>query len=121
MSRLIQTKFEDSVCRRCGRTLEKGETCNYAKPIGVWCLVPCKEFEPLEGDQALALAVLEKLEREERLKPFTLGILERYRVTGQIAMTHVECLLPQDREWREAKRAELMGANATEVLDADHR
>jgi len=107
MSREIHTRFEDSVCVRCGRVLEKGELCNYAKPIGVWCLEQCRELPLPEGDTLLALRVLERLEREERLNGFTLGILERYRVTGKIAMSHVECLLPQDTPRREAKRIEL--------------
>src|SRR5215467_5430979 len=94
MARIIATRFEDSTCKRCGRRLDKGELCNYAKPIGVWCLEQCVEFEKPTGDLKRAVDVLERLERENRLVGFTQGLLEVYRVTGGLSQRRIDSILP---------------------------
>ena len=93
MARIIRTRFEDSTCKRCGRQLAKGELCHYAKPIGVWCITQCKEFPEPTGDLKVVIDKLTKLEGEDRLKGFTLGLLERYRVTGELSHAQIDCLI----------------------------
>jgi hypothetical protein len=101
VAREIRTRYLDSTCIRCGKRFHQFDRVMHSRPIGVWCIERCiPEFPRPEGDTALALGVLERLESEERLNGYTEGILERYRVTGRMSLAHVETLLPQDRERR---------------------
>src|SRR6516225_8008948 len=97
--RLIATKFNDSVCVRCGRHIEQGELCLHSRPFGVWCLDRCiPEFDEPNGDLGEVVAKLEKLEREERLKGFTKGLLDRYRLVGELSRMQIMCLMPTHEE-----------------------
>jgi hypothetical protein len=106
MHRVIRTKFDDSICCRCGKRFEKNEVVRYAKPIGVWCPDRCiPEFPEPTGQLAEVVAKLLKLEGEGRLKPYTDGILERYRVFGTIAPAHMRTMIPLDQPIRKETHA----------------
>ena len=99
MSKLIRTKFDDSTCVRCGKEFDKGDLVLYAKPFGVWCEERCiPEFEPPTGALAQAIEVLERLEEEGRLKGYTQGMLDRYRLVGRLSDKHIASVLPAESE-----------------------
>jgi len=92
---VIATQFGDSTCVRCHKRFAKGDQVNWSRPIGVWCIQRCiPEFDEPEGALGEAVEVLERLEFEGRLKPYTAGMLERYRVFGTLSEAHIYSVLP---------------------------
>jgi hypothetical protein len=86
MAKVIATRFEDSFCVRCGEHIPKGTKCNYARPFGVWHLDRCiPEFPEPTGALRQVVVKLVTLESEGRLKGYTQGLLDRYRLLGVLS------------------------------------
>jgi len=93
---IIATQYGDSYCVRCGKQFAKGDRVNWSRPFGVWCIERCiQEFPEPEGDLGRAIEVLERLESEGRLKGYTRGMLDRYRLVGRLSDAHIYSVLPE--------------------------